>query len=573
MRSTYSVQRIAFSVAVLLACGVGSGESLRAAPKVGGPDDVVDASAAPSASAPEPSPSAPSTVPERVPEAPQVLSLKPGEIRSIPVDTVTRVAIGNPSVADVTIVSSKEVLLQATAAGTTNLILWDQQGQHVSNIEVVDPAKEGVELQLRQLIQDLKLSGVRVMREHDKLILMGEVPNKQDVDRLDQMLSAYKDKVTNLVSVAPALPALPAAPPPSVKLTVQLIEMTRDATDKFGVDWMDSLTFTETTFGTKGPTGISLAERIENAFRIGAVSRSGTGGNLSAVLNLLVSQGKARVLAEPKLVAASGKEATTTIGVEVPVITATSVSSGTVSQSIEFKQTGVELKFQPTVLEDGHSIRLALDAKVSSIDTTNAITVSGIVVPGFRVRKTQTELVLDSGQVVLIAGLIQDEEKKNLSQLPAIGSIPVLGNLFRSTQFIRGQTELIILVTPELTAENPLTPDRAFALDQALVSAEAAAKADDPLSRYALQVQDRLAKAIRYPPRDKTQSGSGRVKLRLHLLRDGTLSQAVILEPSGVQVFDLEALKVAESQSPYPPFPNELTQSDLWLELPVLFRP
>ena len=175
--------------------------------------------------------------------------------------------------------------------------------------------------------------------------------------------------------------------------------------------------------------------------------------------------------------------------------------------------------------------------------------------------------------MVFIAGLIQDEEKKNLSQIPAVGSIPVLGNLFRSTQFVRGQTELIIIVTPELTAESPLTPDRAFALDQALVSAETAANVNNPVLRYALQVQDRLAKAIRYPSRDKDQSGSGRVKLRLHLLRDGTLGQAIISESSGVQVFDLEALKVAESQSPYPPFPAELTQSDLWLELPVLFRP
>ncbi len=566
MNKPCGVLRAACCVGLLwLAC---ASPPLEAAPRVG-QSDAVDASAPNDTDAPLPSPSSP----EHSLEAPQLLSLKTGEIQSIPVEGLTRVAIGNPLVADVTIVSSKALLLQATAAGTTNLILWDQRGQHAWNVEVLDSAKESVELQLRQMIHDLNLPDVRVTREHDKLFLTGQVPGKQDVDRLDQLLSAYKDKVTNLVSVAPAQPAPPLAPP-SVKLTVQLIEMTRDATDKFGVDWMKSLTFTETTFGVKGPTGnLSLPERIEDAFRIGAVSRSGTGGNLSAVLNLLVTQGKARVLAEPKLVAASGKEATATIGVEVPVITATSVSSGTVSQSIEFKKTGVELKFQPTVLEDGHSIRLSLDAKVSSIDTTNAITVSGIVVPGFRVRQTQTEIVLDSGQVLLIAGLIQDEEKKNLSQLPGIGSIPVLGNLFRSTQFVRGQTELIMIVTPELTGENPMTADRAFTLDQALVSAEAAAGVNDPVLRYALQVQDRLAKAIRYPPRDKDQSGSGRVKLRLHLLRDGTLGQAIISESSGIQVFDLEALKVAESQSPYPPFPTELSQSDLWLELPVLFRP
>src|SRR6185436_14119773 len=120
------------------------------------------------------------------------------------------------------------------------------------------------------------------------------------------------------------------------------------------------------------------------------------------------------------------------IGVEVPIITVTSISSGTVSQNIEFKKTGVELTFQPNVLAGGDSIQLAVNAKVSSIDLVNAITVSGITVPGFRIRQTETEVITGSGQSVFIAGLIQEEEKKNISQLPGIGAVPVLGALFRS---------------------------------------------------------------------------------------------------------------------------------------------
>jgi pilus assembly protein CpaC len=506
---------------------------------------------------------------------PAVIAMEAGEIRNIAVDGVTRVAIGDPSIVDVTVMSVNDLLLQAKAVGSTNLILWDRQGQSVSSVEVVDRTPEAVTDQLRQMIGELGLPNVQVTRKDSKIFLTGEVARQEDVQRLDDMLAAFEGRVTNLVSI-PVVPIPPAGLPPSVRLTVQLIEITRDATDKLGVDWKDSLTFTETTFGALGPQGVSQVARLGEAFRLGALSRTG----LDPILNLLVSTGKARVLAEPKLVAASGKSATTTIGVQVPVITATSVSAGTVTQNIEFKQTGVELRFQPTVLGDERSIQLVIDAKVSSIDKANAITVSGIVVPGFRVRQTQTEIITDSGQTVLIAGLIQDEEKKNFNQLPGVGNIPVLGYLFRSKEFVHGQTELIIMVTPELEEAIPaeVPPEttaehRTAVLDQAMTFAEIAESVDEPTLRYALRIQQWLAQGIRYPRRESELGISGRVKLRLHVRRDGTLGQALVAEPSGIEAFDLEALKAAERQSPYPPFPPELIQQDLWLELPVLFRP
>ena len=272
--------------------------------------------------------------------------------------------------------------------------------------------------------------------------------------------------------------------------------------------------------------------------------------------------------------AASGKEATTVLGVEVPVITVTSVSSGTVSQNIEFKQTGVELSFRPTVLDDEkRSIQLTINVKVSSVDETSGITISGVLVPGFKVRQTQTEVVTSSGESVFIAGLLQDEERNNLSQLPGLGSIPVLGNLFKSTEFNRGKTELVVVVTPEMTTETGTKADRTTAVEQALATMEVGESVDDPRLRYALQVQDRIAKSIQYPGRERDAGMGGRVKLRLHLFRDGRLGRAMVTEPSGIAVFDSEALKAAETQAPYPPFPSDLPQQDLWLELPVLFRP
>lgn len=498
------------------------------------------------------------------------MSLSPWDIDSIKVDDVSRVAVGDPAVLDVSLVSSDEILLQAKALGTTMLIVWDKQGKRVWTVDVVDRGREATEAQLRRLLDTLSFSGVGITRDEDKVFLDGQIESQDDLTRLTRLVDAYEGKVINLATLKPAPPPPPFVPPRSVQLTVQVIEMTRDATDRFGVDWVDSLTFTETSFGALGPSSISQAARLGEAFRLGALSR----GGLSATLSMLVSQGKARILAEPKLVAASGKEATSLLGVEVPVISATNVSSGTVTQNIQFKNTGVELKFKPTVLEDGRSIQVEIDAKVSSIDKNVAITVSGVTVPGFRVRQTQTEIVADTGQSIMITGLLQDEEKKNISQLPAVGSIPVLGNLFRSTEFIRGQTELIIIVTPDLSRdEGAEAADRASTPPRAADGPEPVSALKDPTLRYALQVQDRVSKSIRYPPREKELGMGGQVKLRLHLLRDGTLGQAMIAEPSGVEAFDLEALNAAQNQSPYPPFPPELPQPDLWVELPVVFRP
>lgn len=501
-------------------------------------------------------------------ELPAHTTLERGELRNVPVRSVSRVAIGNPEIVDVTIVSLNEILLQAKAYGNTNLILWDDAGQTTMQVEVIDPTTEAIAQQLRSVIKELGLTGVQVRREEDKIFLTGEVGRQEDLDRLEQMIAAYDKRVTNLVTLSP-IKTPPTTPPPTIQLTVQLVEMNRDDTDNLGVNWADDTTITETPFSAVGPEGIALSHRINPAFKFGALSRS----RLSAKLNMLVTQGKARILAEPKLVAASGSEATATLGSEIPVVTASTVSLGAVTLNIEFKQTGVELKFTPTVLEDQHSIQLVLDSKVSSIDKTNAITVSGILVPGFKVRHATTQIVTDAGQPVLITGLLQDEEKKNLSQLPGVGDIPVLGNLFRSTEFVRGLTELVIIVTPELRQDAAMGAERNYAVEESLASSELPGAVNDPVLRYALQIQERIAKSIRYPSREQTLGAGGRVKVKLHLFRDGTMDNAMVTEPSGTEVFDNEALSAVEAQAPYPPFPSDLVQPDLWLEIPVLFRP
>ncbi len=157
--------------------------------------------------------------------------------------------------------------------------------------------------------------------------------------------------------------------------------------------------------------------------------------------------------------------------------------------------------------------------------------------------------------------------------MSALGSIHVLGRLFKSPEFQQKQTELVIAVTPQLVTEAGTTVDKTLAVEQALASSEVAAAVDDPKLRYALQVQDRVAKAVRYPQRERELGFEGRVHLRLHLFADGTLGKAMVAQSSGIEALDAEALKAAETQSPYPAFPTGLAQRDIWLDLPVIFRP
>ena len=498
-----------------------------------------------------------------------VVLLTPGQVQTLSVSNVARIAVGDPAIADVTIVSQSQILVQAKQIGSTNLIIWDAQGQRQTTLNVIDPQPEAVSQELRSLLARLNLSSVQVLLQEGKVFLTGEVASEAEVTTIEQMTSAFPGKVINLVTVTPSAPAREETAP-LVRLSVQVVEVNRTDLEKLGIKWSESLALTEPE-----ATGRTVGESL---FKWGtSVTRS----SFTTTLNALVQQNKGRVLSEPKLVTASGKEASSFIGVEVPVINATSFGTSTtsVSASIEFRQTGVLLKMTPTVHEGDQDAKITtvMQAEVSGIDKTVGLNVpvgtQTILVPGFKVRKASTEVTTTSGETIVIAGLLEAEDTNDLSQVPALGSMPVFGRLFRSPEIKATQRELVIAVTPELVADEAQTTDRRLALEQALAVAEVTASVDDPRLRYALTIQDRIAKALRYPQREKELNIDGTVKLKLHLFADGTLGRAMVSESSGIESLDLEAVKAAESQSPYPGFPSQLSERELWLEVPIIFRP
>ena len=495
-------------------------------------------------------------------EAP--ISLRPGEIRGGPMcNYITRVAVGSPEIVDVTILSPTEVLLQGKKAGTTNLILWEGQQQRTTTVTVQEQAPEELMNQLRRVLDQLHLPDALLKQEGNKLFVVGQVPSKDDLSHVEQVLTAYPT-VINLASVQPSPPPPPGREAPLVQLAVQVLEMSRTDLQKIGLSWPESVSFTEAALSdVTTPTALKQFGT--------SISR----GSITATLNALVRKNRARLLAEPKLATLSGKTAESFLGGEVPILStsSTGVGSGVVTTNIEFKKVGVKLKITPTVGEKDDRITTVMESEVSAIDTSTAITVSGIVVPGFKVRRAQSEFISASGETIIVAGLLQTEDTKAVDQVPALGSLPVLGRLFKSPEFQSRQTELVIAVTPELVNDIAKSTDKTMAVEQALSSSEVAASVDDPKLRYALQVQDRVAKSVRYPQREKELGLEGRVNLRLHLFSDGTLGKVLVAQSSGIEALDAEALKAAETQSPYPAFPTGLAQKDLWLDLPVIFRP
>lgn len=507
-----------------------------------------------------------SVIPDATGSYPSTITLAPGQIQTITVADLSRVAIGDPAIADVSILSPTEILVQAKRAGWTNLILWDAQGQHQATISVGDAtAPERRIDQITQLLKQLNLNSVQVRQQGNKTFLAGQVSSKAQLEALDRITETFGN-VTNLVEVT----AEPVQPPAQlVKLSVQVLELSRTDLDKLGVQWSQGFTITQ--------------PQTQDLTFHDALTRWGTAltrGNVATTISALVQKNKARLLAEPKLVTADGKEATTFVGVEVPIIKSTSVSSSssTVNASIDFRKTGVTLNMTPHVRSDqeDEKITTTISAEVSKVDNSVALTLpvgsQSVAVPGFKSRKVDTEVTTLSGETIMIAGLLEAEDSEAVAQVPGLGNMPVLGRLFRTPQVDNTRRELVIAVTPELILDEATQADRRLALEQALAVAEVTASVDDPKLRYALQIQERIAKALRYPQREKELGMGGRVKLRLHVFADGTLGKATITESSGVEALDAEALKAAETQAPYPPFSNQLSGQDAWFEIPVIFR-
>lgn len=375
--------------------------------------------------------------------------------------SIAKAMIGNDEIADILPLSDRSLYVLGKKMGTTSLTLYDGGGRVIAVMDVaVGPDVEALQGQLDALVPG---EAVKARISNDSIVLTGLVSNPGAAHTAERLARTYAgEKVVNMIALGSGQ---------QVMLEVQFAEVDRATGREVGVrafgvsngGSFDVVTGSGSNLVPDPDTGIGVlkldaitgqAGVLRNTFSIGSLS-------LQGILNALETKGLARTLAKPTLVAISGERASFLAGGEFPIPVAQSSgggsNGGTAAITVEFKTFGVSLAFTPTVLGDS-TIHMIVEPEVSEIDGNASLTLNGITVPGLRTRRVNTTLELRDGESFAIAGLLQQDSKANISQVPILGSIPILGTLFRSTRYQKGETELLIVVTPRLVA--PIRPEQ-----------------------------------------------------------------------------------------------------------------
>lgn len=368
---------------------------------------------------------------------------------------VKRVLTGNPAVLESVVTSPTELVLTAKQTGGSSLLVWEETGQSRMMDVFADVDVSSLRSAFEQSYPEI---GVDVQSQEGRVVLVGIVPSPAVADQMLKMAGAYSKEVVNGLQVA-------SSPrKKQIILKVRFAEVDRNKLTAFGVNiFSTGATNTIGTISTQQFGPQSLSAQGTGAAGIAQFNLSDLLNiflfrpdiNLGATIKDLQQKQVLQILAEPNLMAISGQPAKFLAGGEFPypVVQYGSGGSGS-SISIMFKPYGVKLEFTGTI-EDSGAIRLKVTPEVSSLDYNNAVTVSGYVMPALQVRRAETEIELKDGQSFGIAGLLDERTTVQLSKVPGIADVPILGELFKSRNLNRTNSELIVLVTP--TVVDPVT--------------------------------------------------------------------------------------------------------------------
>jgi pilus assembly protein CpaC len=418
------------------------------------------------AQAPAAPPSAP-TEGVRFQDSTNELSVTVG--KAVLVDTaqpVQRVAVGVGDIVEAMAVSPTEIMLSGKAPGETSLIIWDIRGGRqffnvtvrASNL-VTGDTLDGIRRELRT---ELPNQTIRVSYENGSIFLRGNVKDLTGSQRAVE-IAGSAGKVVNLLSVD-----VPASDP-QILLKVRFEAVDRNREQQLGINLFNlglgnavggvtTGQFPAPTISSSGSSGsgggVSGSGATATLTNEGNLLAFFPGLDVGAVITAMQLNGVVQTLAEPNVLAANGKEASFLAGGEFPYPVVSGTSGGTAAVSIEFKEYGIRLNFIPTITPR-NTIRLQVAPEVSALDFTNEVEISGFEVPGITSRKVNTEVELQDGQSFMIGGLLDNTTSETFQKVPFIGDIPILGKLFQSMSKTKNNTELIVIVTPEIVAPIP----------------------------------------------------------------------------------------------------------------------
>ena len=397
----------------------------------------------------------------------EAVSIAQGKSQLIHVERpFAKVLVGSQEIADVLPMNADTLYVLGKKPGATNLTLYDKGNRLISVIDLIVGAD--VAGLRRQLVELLPREPITVRASGESVVIGGVVSSAVAADQAARIAESYAPgKVVNLLGLGS---------PQQVLLEVRFSEMQRTTVKELG---FRSLTVSNNG-RSQNATGDDILDRTTgspqrslNSFATFFGSFGLGGLNVNLALDALEEKGLVNTLAQPNLIALSGETASFLAGGEFPIPVASTAGSGGVPTiTIEFKSFGVSLAFTPTVLADG-MISLVVAPEVSSIDPAASIRLNNITIPGLRTRRARTTLEIRDGESFAMAGLIGADYINSVRQVPLLGSIPILGALFRSTRFNRSETELVITVTPHIV--RPVAPGAlAMPTDRVRAPSEAA---------------------------------------------------------------------------------------------------
>lgn len=368
---------------------------------------------------------------------------------------ITRLAVGNPAIADVQLLSSGDFLLVGKKAGTTSLIVWSDGGRRTEYTVYVAGNDRGMASAIQDAIGYPK---VHVQMIEDRVMLRGKVENQYEHDTALKIAGLYTGGDGSGV-----IDLLEMEHPSQIRLEAQIIEINSDYTKNLGIQYWSQTPGKNSNSGdssgnpntniTVGTAGLFYGGEDFSSTRKHGGWLGSHFANVNVTLQALINEGKARILSRPSITTMSGKTANILIGGRIPI----PVSDGNGNVSIDWHEYGVKLNIEP-VVDSEDKITSKVHAEVSTLDYSHGVKIDSFSVPGIATREAESEVNVRSGMTMAIGGLINSEDAKIVSKIPLLGDLPIIGRFFRHTSNTRDKRELIILITPTLVADDTPAP-------------------------------------------------------------------------------------------------------------------
>ncbi len=385
-----------------------------------------------------------------------------GEFKTVDVESdISRIAVAAPQIADYTVVSKRELLINGNRAGRTSLKIWTVGGLLAYMIDVGDgrhaksDTSVGIDAINAKVQKIVHNPSVIVSRTDRGYIVSGQVETEAELKKVEKIVKAYAagadQDVTNVLDIRKR--------PRQVKLKVRVMDISEKASKSYGIDWG--------SFQYSDFTGVGTSNAYRTEYIMNGTKQSSTFPRIVAPLRkshpftvadpfmvqikYLIDSGVIRLLSAPDIVALSGAKTDIVIGGQIPVPSSTS-SGGTTQTSIEWRDYGIKMTLEPNIVEQNR-VTAKIYVEVSSLDNSNAITISGSLIPAMKLTQATSEINTESGKTVFLSGLKQEKNTRNVVGLPGLAELPVVGGLFGTHTKVLEASDLIISVTPEIIEE------------------------------------------------------------------------------------------------------------------------